>query len=103
MECNMKRPLSIALAAALVASTLAMSAAPTAAQGVEFGVTARSGEWHDNWDRDDWRWRHGHRRHHVAPGFYFNFGIPHPRYSYYRPRHRDCFRDWDGTLVCRRY
>jgi hypothetical protein len=25
------------------------------------------------------------------------------RYSYYRPRERDCFRDWDGALVCRRY
>ena len=99
----MKRPLSIALAAALVAGTLAMSAPPAAAQGIEFGVTNRSGEWHDGWRHDGWR----HRRHrdHFAPGFSFNFGVPfpHARYSYYRPRERDCFRDWDGALVCRRY
>jgi hypothetical protein len=96
----MRRPLPIALAAALVASTLALSAAPAAAGGVEFGVTTRSGEWHDNWGKNDWRFRH-HRRH-VAPGVYFKFGGPHSHYSYYRPRYRDCFHDWeDNEFVCR--
>ena len=98
----MKRPLSIALATALAVSTLAITV-PASAGGIEFGVSNRSGEWHDGW-RGDRGWRHGHRRHHFEPGFSFSFGTPFPhRYSYYRPRERDCFRDWDGALVCRAY
>ena len=65
----MSRPLSLLMASALVAGTVVMSAAPASA--IEFGVTARSGEWHNeqwrDWN-DDWRWR-GHRSH-FEPGFW---------------------------------
>jgi hypothetical protein len=104
MEQNMSRPLSLIMAGALVAGTVAMSAAPASA--IEFGVTARSGEWHNeqwrDWN-DDWRWR-GHRSH-FEPGFSFNIGVPFPTArAYYRPyRERDCYREWDGSLYCRAY
>ena len=59
-----------------------------------------------NWDNDRWHYDdngYGHRRHHrrdhVAPGFYMNFGLPHSEArAYYRPPHRDrdCWRQWDG-------
>lgn len=99
MERNMSRPLSFVLAAALAAST-AMTAAPAAAHDPGFGVTVRSGEWNNGWD-NDWRWRQNRHRGHVAPGFYFNFGVPFPHTRvYYRPN-RDCFRDWDGSRYCR--
>ena len=99
----MKRTLSLALAAALAAGTMVMGAAPAAAQGV--GVTFGVGNWdNDGWHDDNRRYgRHyGHHRHHVAPGFSFNFGVPASG-AYYRPyyRDRDCWRDWDGALVCR--
>lgn len=103
----MSRPLSLLLAAALAASTVAVSTIPTSAQ------TNRSGEWNNNTEhwRGDWngdrRW--GNRRHQRpgfsvgGPGFSFSFGAP-PRYSYYRPRPaRDCYREWDGSLYCRAY
>jgi len=109
MECNMSRPLSLLLAAALAASTVAASTIPASAE------TNRSGEWNiEHWRGDidgsrDWRW--GHRRHHHpgfafgGPGFSFSIGVPYPpRYSYYRPRPaRDCYREWDGSLYCRAY
>lgn len=103
----MKRPLTLVLAAAIAAGTMAFSAAPVSAQSV--GMTFGVGNWNnDRWHYDDngWRNRH-HRRHHrdhVAPGFYMNFGVPNPgARAYYHPRrhHRDCWRDWDDHLVCR--
>jgi hypothetical protein len=102
----MKRPLSLVLAAALAASTMAISVGPAAAQGV--GVTFGVGGWdNDRWHGDDgWRYRHYRHRDDFAPGFSFSIGTPYP-YSraYYHPRHyyrdRDCWRQWDGEIVCR--
>jgi hypothetical protein len=107
MESDMSRCLSLVLAAALAASTASFTAAPAAA--TEVGVTVQTVGWDGNrrdWrDRDDWRWRH-HRRdrdRHFAPGFFFNFGIPHPQArAFYHPR-RDCFRNRYGELYCRAY
>ena len=105
----MSRPLPYILAAALALSFPALSAAPAAAQGIEF--TAQSGEWNggwrNNWDNDNWR--SGHRRHQrhrdFRPGFSFSFGVPFPPvYTYYHPRRsRDCYREWDGSVYCRTY
>ena len=100
----MKRPLSLVLAAALAAGSMAVGAAPAAAQGA--GVTFGVGNWNnDRWhyDENGWRSRNRHRDH-FAPGFSFQFGMPYPHArAYYRPRYRDrdCWRDWDGALICR--
>jgi hypothetical protein len=100
----MKRPLSLVLAAALALGTVGASVAPAAAQN--FGVTIGTGGWdNDRWHGDD-GWRHHRHRHrdHVAPGFYFNFGLPNPgARAYYHPRrhHRDCWWDDYGERVCR--
>ena len=106
----MSRPLHILLAAALVATVPALSAAPAAAQSadiqlVDHGWGGDRDGWATNWKRDNWRG--GNRRHHrdrdFRPGFSFNFGVPFPR-VYYRPeRPRDCYREWDGRLYCRAY
>jgi hypothetical protein len=98
----MKRPLSLVLAAALVASTMAVSVAPAAAH---FGVTIGTGGWdNDRWHDDGYRYRHHRRDNFVAPGFSFNFGVPdqQPRaYYHHRRHHRDCFRNDYDELVCR--
>ena len=69
----------------------------------------------DRWRNDD-RWRHRDRgrRHHrhrghqnFFPGFAFGFPFAYaPRAYYPRPyqpyyRYGDCFRTWDGQLICR--
>ena len=107
MELAMKRPLYLVLAAALAAGTMATTSVPASAQGV--GVTFGIGNWdNDRWHYDDngyghYRHHRHHHRDHVAPGFYMNFGVPHPEArAYYRPRYRDrdCWRQWDGDVVC---
>lgn len=101
----MSRVLSLSLAAALVAST-ALTAVPASAGGAGFSV--RSGEWgNDHW-RGGWdgdrRWGRRHHHNQFAPGFSFSFGVPFPPVqAYYRPRSRDCYREWDGTVYCRTY
>ena len=101
----MKRPLSLVLAAAFAASTMAMSVAPAAADN--FGVTIGTGGWdNDDWHDNGMRYRHHRHRHHdnFAPGFSFSIGTPYPESrAYYQPRrhHRDCWRnEWD-EVVCR--
>lgn len=100
----MKRPLSILVAAALIAGSTAAGVAPASA--IEFGISTRSGEWHnDRWD-DNWRWNnHRHHRHRdVGPHFSFSLGLPFPGpRAYYRPYRDDCYRGWDGALYCRAY
>jgi hypothetical protein len=102
----MSRHLSILLAVALAAGSMAWT--PAAAQdGFEL-LGSRSGEWdrdhwRGDWDNDNWRWRpRHHRRHDHFPGFSFSLGFPFPAYSYYAPR-RDCFYDRYGRLYCRAY
>jgi hypothetical protein len=94
----MSRPLTLLFAAALAVTPVALGATAASADN-------RSGEWHGN---NDWRW--GHHHHYGAgfsvgaPGFAFSFGVPYePRYSYYRPYARDCYRGYDGALYCRAY
>lgn len=100
----MSRPLSFVLAAALLASSMTLSAAPAAAHDFNM-VTSRSGEWNDNWRGGDRRWRpqrHSRFQGHFAPGFSLSFGVPVP-YAYGDVPRRDCRRDWDGRLYCRAY
>ena len=68
------------------------------------------------WGGGDWghghRRHHGHHRHHRhhgdydgyggGPGFSFNFGFPQAYYRpyYTQPYYGDCFRTWDGQLIC---
>jgi Ni/Co efflux regulator RcnB len=108
MECNVKRPLSLLLAAALVAGTMAVSIAPAAAEN--FGVTVGVGNWNnDRWhDDDNGNWRHHrHHRHNdtvIVPGFSLNLGVPYeePRaYYHHRRHHNDCWRNDYNELVCR--
>ena len=106
----MKRPLTLVLAAALAAGTMAITSVPASAQGV--GITFGVGNWNnDRWHYDDNGYgHHRHHRHHnydhVAPGFYMNFGVANPgARAYYHQRHhyyrnRDCWRQWDGAVVC---
>jgi hypothetical protein len=125
-ETKMRRSLAILFAAATAVTAAATSftsaqAAPvsptllaaTALQsdGVE---QVRHKRGHDRWRHDD-RWRHRdrgrrHHRHHganVFPGFHFGFPFAYaPRAYYPRPyqpyaRYGDCFRTWDGQLICR--
>ena len=99
----MSRPLHLLLAAAMLTTVPALSVTPAAAQ--QAGIQFVHDDWTPNW-KNDRRYWHKSRRHwrHERPGFSFSFGVPFPpRYSYYRPRPRDCFRDWDGSFVCRTY
>jgi hypothetical protein len=63
----------------------------------------RRGHWRDR-DRDR-RWRHSnrrhHRQHHHAAPFYFGFpfAFAPPYYPYHG--YQNCFRTWDGQLICR--
>jgi hypothetical protein len=106
----MSRPLSLFLAAALAAGSLAMSVPSAVAQshaGIQL-VGDSHRDWDDGWAtnwRDDRRyWRHD-RRHwrHERPGFSFNIGVPFPRVFYRHERPRDCYREWDGSLYCRAF
>ena len=47
---------------------------------------------------------HGFNNFGVFPGFAFSFGFPQAYYQpYYQPYYGygDCFRTWDGQLICR--
>jgi hypothetical protein len=119
----MRRSLAILMAAATVVAAAASfnpaQAAPlgptplavTQNGGIEQIRDRRRGD--DRWRHGD-RWRHSDRsrRHHRRHGAYFsgfNFGFPFayaPRAYYPRPyqpyyRYGDCFRTWDGQLICR--
>ena len=112
----MSRPIPYLLAAALAVSVPAFGVAPAVAQtqrGIEFIADGHGGDWNDSrgrwdggWDNTNSRWGHrNHRRDHFRPGINFSFGVPFPRpYVYgYRPRSRDCYREWDGSVYCRAY
>jgi len=123
-EMNMRRSLAILLAtaaaAAASAATLSVTqAAPLPAPAVTTGIGAVEPVRDRHWDGGDWNngdWNYGHRRHHghhghhrdnygVFPGFSFGFGYPQAYYRphYYQPYYGygDCFRTWDGQLICR--
>lgn len=127
----MKRSLTLAAAAMIVAASTALSFAPAEAAPLVPSPVAKSngdilqvqrwenfhGDRHsifrdDNgWDRDRrWRGRHHHNRRHARHhrrNFYFGFpfALMPPYYSYHHQPHRryyqDCFRTWDGQLICR--
>jgi hypothetical protein len=119
----MRRSLSILAAAAVVAGASAVSLTPAQAatprpiqlvaeqKPMVDLITHR--RWHDGefhgWRNDeDYRPRNRHRRRHARRhrdrDFYpFYFGFPFaftPHYYPYRRGH-NCFRTWDGYLVCR--
>jgi hypothetical protein len=60
-------------------------------------------------DDDRWRNRHHRRHHHNRRDRGFSFGFPYssvPQAYYGRPYqpyygYGDCFRTWDGQLICR--
>jgi hypothetical protein len=129
-ETNMQRSHAILLAAATVLGTSAASLpAQAAARAPEVTSTGVQIEqirdrerwggdrerWGGDWDRghdgDNWRHRRHHRHHrdydNGFSGFSFNFGFPQAYYQpyprYYQPYrgYSDCFRTWDGQLICR--
>ena len=60
-----------------------------------------------DWDRPRWRHRRhhrfGHHRFRRHDPFYFGFPFAFRPHFYPYPSHRDCFRTWDGQLICRGY
>ena len=120
------RAILMAAATALAAATVSFTSAQAAPVGpTQLAVTdfqnggveqireRRRGD--DRWRHGD-RWRHSDRgrRHHrrngnYGPAFGFYLGFPFniaPQAYYrrpYQPYHRygDCFRTWDGQLICR--
>ena len=117
----MRRSLAVLLAAATTmsaASFAPVQAAPVAplpaAADQQNGILQVRDR--DRGYNDGWRHRrhHRHHRHHhrdynnfgAFPGFYFGFGFPQAYYQprrYYQPYYGygDCFRTWDGQLICR--
>ena len=125
----MRPSLAILLAAATAITASAASFAP--AQAAPVGPMPVAGDqqtgvelirdrerWGGDWDRghdnDGWRHHRRHHRHHryyrddfgSFPGFSFSFGFPQAYYQprrYYQPYYGygDCFRTWDGQLICR--
>jgi hypothetical protein len=120
-ETKMRRSLAILMAAAAALSVSATAFTPAQAAPIRApmasadfqsaGIVQVDHRRGDRWRDDSWRNRH-HRRHRdrdfFPNQFYFGFGVPYyaPR-AYYRPRYQpyygagDCFRTWDGQLICR--
>jgi hypothetical protein len=119
----MRRSLALFVAAATMLSASAVSFAPSQAapvsptpvatalanDGIE-QVRERRGRGDDRWRhgnrwRDDGRrhHRHGRRHHQGFPGFFFGFPYAFPPQAHYRRHYYggDCFRTWDGQLICR--
>lgn len=120
----MRGSLSAFVAAAAIAGVAAISfpraeaaqwpsfPAPAAQGGgsiIQVGEWLYHGDTHNAWKEDGWndgrryRDRRQFRRHAYRPrtfyfGFPFAFAPPYYPYN----RQRDCFRTWDGQLVCRR-
>lgn len=122
----MRRSISIIAAAAIAAGISAASFAPAQAAPISPPPVAQTdgailqvqnwenfhGDRHnafrdDGWDRDRPRHRrHRHQRNFYPNQFYFGFpfGAMPPFYMPYRPHrqyYQDCFRTWDGQLICR--
>lgn len=129
----MRRSLSLLLAGALAVSLTAESMIPAQAAPRPAPIATDSADviikvaenfhgdrhnafrddgWNDNWrwkkkrwrqsrwDRDDWRpRRHRHGFSQFQYGFPFAFVQPYRRHN----RGNDCFRTWDGQLICRGY
>jgi hypothetical protein len=125
----MQRSLSIIAAAAIAVGASAASLSPTQAAPRPAQVETSDsiieiqnwenfhGDRHnsfrdDGWNDDGWNdGRRYHRRHHRFrnQGFHHNrpfyFGFPfafRPQYYPYNNYHRDCFRTWEGYVVCQR-
>ena len=120
----MRRSLSIIAAAAIAVGASAASLSFAEAAMPRPASVSTSGEIIEiggRWDRDRGRhhrfrdddgpnrgWRHhrrqnrfGHYRRRHQP-FYFGFPFAfRPHYYPYRNRYNDCFRTWDGQLICR--
>ncbi len=82
------------------------SADPTSVQQVDWRDHNRR-RGNDGWGNDD-NWRHHrHHRRYDNRGFSFSFGFPVAPQAYYRRPYQpyygygDCFRTWDGQLICR--
>jgi hypothetical protein len=123
---QMRRSLSIIAAAAIavgasaasLSSTQAAMAVPTpvTTSGAIVEVGGPGGNWetfhgdrHNAFRDDGWNngWRH-HRRHRHHSNFrrrHFYFGFPFAFRPHFYPynSYRDCFRTWDGQLICRGY
>jgi hypothetical protein len=118
-ETKMRRSLAVLLAAATTMSASASfapaQAAPRAPLATMNGAQIEQvgGQWNPQREGGRRHYRH-HRRHHHRHhndfdnfgGFYFGFGFPQAYYQprrYYQPYYGygDCFRTWDGQLICR--
>lgn len=120
----MRRSLAILVAAATAASAMSFTPAqaapvspkPIAASALQHdGIEqVRERRHRDRWRHDDgWRHRHHGRRHRDRDFFFpnhFAFGFGFPLYAprayhrrHYQPYYGygDCFRTWDGQLICR--
>jgi hypothetical protein len=119
----MRRSLAILMAAATAIAASAATFTPSQAAPVSPTATVltdqsaaiqqiRDRHRGDRWRGDDnWRYRHhrSHGRDNSFPGFYFGFGAPFyaPQAYYRRPYYQpfngygDCFRTWDGQVICR--
>lgn len=122
----MRRSFSFLVAAAVIAAVSAASfvpaqaAAPRPAPAVTGSaggaIIEVGGRWetfhgdrHNAWRDDgwgnDWRWRNRHHRRNRHHGNFFPnqfyFGFPFAFVQPYHNRRNDCFRTWDGQLICR--
>jgi hypothetical protein len=95
----MSRPMSMLLAAAVAATSVAISVPSTASEpqgAIQLVGDSHGGDWNDSWRDTRRHWRH------QRPGFSFEFGAPLPRVHYRHQRPRDCYRHpRDGSLTCR--
>jgi hypothetical protein len=116
----MRRSLSIIAAAAIAvgASAASLSSAqaamarptPVATSDAIIQIQGweRHGDSHNAFRDDGWNngWRH-HRRHRHHSNFRrrHHFGFPFAFRPHFYPynSYRDCFRAWDGQLICRGY
>jgi hypothetical protein len=124
-DIEMRRSLSILAAAAIAlgASVATLSPAMAAMPRLAPGATDTSsaiiqvqrwenfhGDRHnafrdDGWDRPRWRHQRRHNRfgHHRFRRHEFGFPFAFRPHFYPYPSRRDCFRTWDGQLICRGY
>jgi hypothetical protein len=121
-ESTMRRFLSLLAVAAIAVTSSAVSFAPAQAAAPRLmPAAATTAEYagaieqirhrrrhHEGWREGGWhddRWRHRrHRRYgrhfHPQPFYFgFPFAFAQPYYPYHRGR--NCFRTWDGQLICR--
>jgi hypothetical protein len=108
--------MAAATAIAATATFIPAQAAPVsptvlATVGIDSGSVQQIRDWrrddHRRGGDDNWRHRHHHRHDNGGFSFPFYFGFPFAPQAYYQRPYQpyygygDCFRTWDGQLICR--